>query len=257
MMKSPQRRTILFTYKTEYPADWKKPPVRRIVSLAPEMVGQQLGWVRILSSEVQKRGNVTFGKVQCVQCGTEKWINLDNLARGMTNGCQPCSQPRQTPIWLTDRVTAMRQRCTNPNDRWFSNYGARGIEFRFPSVLAACLYIQETLGLHKHLELDRIDNNGHYEAGNLRYASRKVNSNNRRRSTILLFHELREKHPEVRYADATLRKLLSKGLTVEQVIERWHQPSCKPKGVYGTFSTPDLDIVSLCRDGSCPTATSR
>jgi hypothetical protein len=52
------------------------------------------------------------------------------------------------------------------------------------------------------------------------------------------------KFPNVRYADATLSNLFSRGFTEAQIVHRWHQPSRKPKGVYGTFSKPDQDIAS-------------
>jgi hypothetical protein len=107
----------------------------------------------------------------------------------------------------------------------------------------------ENLGLHRNQELDRIDNNGNYEPGNIRYLPRKVNTNNRNNSTLLRFHNFRTNYPEVRYADNTLRNLLSEGMTDEEIVARWEAPSCKPKGVYGTFSTADQDTVSRLTGG--------
>jgi hypothetical protein len=145
----------------------------------------------------------------------------------------------------------MKQRCTNPKDKGYKNYGGRGVEFRFASPLEAGLWIQANLGLDKEKSLDRIDNNGHYEPGNLRWATNQKQSSNKRVTTATAkrFCELRVTYPEVRYADSTARCLL-KSLTVEQVVDRWHNlKSCKPKGVYGTCSTPDQGTVSLLMDG--------
>lgn len=207
--------------------------------------------VRISSMELILRGGRHYVQVKCSTCGAEKQIELHSLKRGMTKGCQACSQPRTIPRWLERRLTAMKQRCTNPNDKAFKNYGGRGIEFRFESVTSAGLWIMENLGLRKDLELDRIDNNGHYSPGNIRWASDQLQTANRRTSTsrTTAFFELRVKYPEVRYADNTLRNML-KTLTVDQIVDRWHNgKSCKPKGVYGTCSTPAHDIVSLLKDG--------
>jgi hypothetical protein len=111
------------------------------------------------------------------------------------------------------------------------------------------LWVQENLGLHKDKELDRIDNEGHYEAGNLRYVTPAQNlANSRKQKVSAEFHAFRQEHPEIRYADATLRRLLLQGMTPEQIIERYNRPSAKPKGVYGTFSTPDPDIASRLRE---------
>jgi hypothetical protein len=194
---------------------------------------------------------------RCETCGREKWISYGNLKGGRTKGCGPCNQPWRfrkpegVPQWLYGRAKAERDRCTNPNHSTFAHYGGRGIEFRFESPGAAALWIVENLGLPEHpkaVELDRIDNDGHYEPGNLRWVARKVNVANRRNSISPMFHAFRKKHPEIRYADRTLRRLLCEGLTFEEIIERYHRPSDKPKGKYGTFSTADPVIASLHKD---------
>lgn len=73
---------------------------------------------------------------------------------------------------------AAKERCSNPHNRAFAHYGGRGIKFLFESFRE---FIAE-LGLkpHKDLTVDRIDNDGHYQAGNVRWATRKVQVNNRR-----------------------------------------------------------------------------
>lgn len=63
-----------------------------------------------------------------------------------------------------------KARCNNPQKANYKNYGGRGIQFRFKSF-------QEFLsdvGLRPSREhtLDRINTNGHYEAGNLHWATK-------------------------------------------------------------------------------------
>lgn len=76
---------------------------------------------------------------------------------------------------------AMKQRCTNPNDKDFSSYGGRGIEvcsewlFNFNSFLMDMGYKPG-----KGYTIDRIDVNGNYEQSNCRWATMKVQSNNKR-----------------------------------------------------------------------------
>ena len=48
-------------------------------------------------------------------------------------------------------------------------------------------------------------------------------------------------------ADPRLAKMVE-GMTDDQIIERYHKPSLKPKGKYGTYSTPDPTIASLVKD---------
>jgi hypothetical protein len=70
-------------------------------------------------------------------------------------------------------------RCTNPRDAAFHNYGGRGIEFRFESFLEFLTEVGERPS-PKH-SLDRYpDNNGHYEKGNLRWATRLQQNRNKR-----------------------------------------------------------------------------
>jgi len=72
-----------------------------------------------------------------------------------------------------------RKRCENPANAAYDLYGGRGIQFRFDSFEEFLSVVGERPS--SDLTLDRIDNNGHYEKGNVRWVSRKVQSNNRRK----------------------------------------------------------------------------
>jgi hypothetical protein len=100
------------------------------------------------------------------------------------------------------------------------------------------------------MELDRTDNSLGYAPGNLRWST-KVQNRRHTSKTVntAAQHRFRQLYPHVRYADNTMKNLLSMGLTFEQIERRWNQPSYKPKGVYGTCSTADPFIASLHKDG--------
>jgi len=71
-----------------------------------------------------------------------------------------------------------KHRCTNPNNKEFPHYGGRGIRFRFTSFEQ----FFATLGPRpREMSLDRINNNGNYEPGNVRWASSSQQQRNRRK----------------------------------------------------------------------------
>lgn len=69
-------------------------------------------------------------------------------------------------------------RCNDPNVWNYKYYGFRGIQFKFesPEELEACIGLPPTT---KH-QIDRIDTDGHYEPGNVRWSTARENVRNRR-----------------------------------------------------------------------------
>lgn len=192
------------------------PPPAEHISYKPEMVGEQYGWVKIISSEKRwnKKMNHCYVLTQCQGCGSIQWQERNSLTRGASKGCQSCSQPKKIPHWLDRRLTAAKRRCENQNDPGYANYGARGIKFQFPSVTVAGLYLIQRFGIPKaKLELDRIDNNGDYAPGNLRFVSHTQNNSNKRNTVLTEFHQ--QQWPYVR--SVVIRKL-TRGLTREEII---------------------------------------
>lgn len=72
-----------------------------------------------------------------------------------------------------------RQRCSNPKNKDYANYGGQGIKVILESVddLIACIGLPPP-----KTSLDRINPHGHYEAGNLRWATKVVQAANKKSS---------------------------------------------------------------------------
>lgn len=102
-------------------------------------------------------------------------LNHESVGLRSRTNCQSLGR-KQTPEYRSYR--AAKERCNNPGHINFSNYGGRGIEFRFESFeeFFAELGLKPT---PRH-SIDRIDSDGHYEKGNVRWASPTQQAQNRR-----------------------------------------------------------------------------
>ena len=70
-----------------------------------------------------------------------------------------------------------KDRCRNPNNSAFKYYGARGIKFLFRSFAQ----FLKCLGPRPEgMSIDRINNDGHYKPGNVRWATPKTQGRNKR-----------------------------------------------------------------------------
>lgn len=71
-----------------------------------------------------------------------------------------------------------RYRCSSPKcDKW-AEYGGRGIQFKFESFEQ---FLAEVGPRPAGMTLDRINRNGDYEPGNVRWATKSHQNKNRRR----------------------------------------------------------------------------
>lgn len=210
----------------------KPPPV---ITFLPELVvvGTRFGsWQTITSAWRESRGRSAHRKVtvRC-DCGTEKVAFYDNLTSGKSTACHACSTREHrwdggatTPEWLRRRFTAAQNRCTSPGDHRWEYYGGRGIEFRFESVEAAARWMIDNCGLprqSRRTQIDRIDNNGHYEPGNLRWASARTNICNRRNAVLPESWVFRQK--EWPFSRKAVETKLRAGMTREQIFAEAHE----------------------------------
>lgn len=135
---------------------------------------------------------------------------------GLTPNGEP--PPRIYRVWQD-----MRGRCSDQNDKRWKDYGGRGITVCERWQMSVAAFIAD-IGPHPGAEytLDRINNDGNYEPGNVRWASRSEQAQNTRRTraNILTVRAIR-----------LLRQ--HEGFTYEALAEMFHLR----KGVISQIAT--------------------
>ena len=81
---------------------------------------------------------------------------------------------------------AMLQRCNNPDNEYYLYYGGRGIQVceRWQGLKGFNHFIEDMGERPKGLTLERINNDGNYEPGNTKWATRQEQAINRRTPLI-------------------------------------------------------------------------
>lgn len=116
------------------------------------------------------------------RCGwyCESTIGDLNRKTKPKRSCGKCQADERYPSeWYT--WIRMQQRCYNPDNKDYPNYGGRGITVC--AAWRADFYnFLEDMGLKEYTNhsLDRIDNNGNYERENCRWTTSFVQNNNKR-----------------------------------------------------------------------------
>jgi hypothetical protein len=164
---------------------------------AKDITGQRFGRLAALGPVGKDRWGCLLWLCRC-DCGNLTTAVTSNLISANTRSCGCLVQEgvyaysrthgkTKTPthyLW-----TNIKTRCLNPNYKQFNDYGGRGI-----TLCAA--WIDDFAAFHDYVSslphfgekgysLDRIDNDGNYEPGNLRWATQSEQTRNTRRNRLL------------------------------------------------------------------------
>lgn len=130
----------------------------------------------------------------CKHCGKQKILHKIEIAKNCFRfWCDVCCehynkwQHKKLIQCIRSRYHNAVSRCTDGSNINYHNYGGRGIQCRFENVNDYIDHIindlkGDTFVKIRELDIDRIDNDGHYEVGNLRLVTRSENLKNRRKT---------------------------------------------------------------------------
>lgn len=158
-----------------------------------DLTGKRFDRWLVLGRSMRK-SRAVFWNCRC-DCGTEREVAGNHIRNGHTKSCGClCLEINAKRLkgnqlgkihGLHDHPLrairkAMIRRCGNPNDRFFKNYGGRGIIVcdEWKESLVAFYEWAIDNGWFKGLSIDRINNDGKYEPKNCRWIT--VSENSRR-----------------------------------------------------------------------------
>lgn len=158
---------------------------------------QRFGRLVVIERTGSKKNKATW--LCLCDCGNFVIVVGQNLRRGGTKSCG-CFQKAlvrnrsithsRTHTKLYTIWIQMRGRCKNKANSSYKNYGGRGI--------TVCKEWEQFENFYfdmgdppKGLTLERINNDGNYEPSNCKWATRKEQSNNSRKNTIIEYNSQR------------------------------------------------------------------
>lgn len=170
-------------------------------------------------------------------CGAEKPVRGVSLRNGdiVSCGCHSAelARKRQYRHGLCDdpiynSFCSIKSRCTNPNNQDWDLYGGRGIRCDFRSAQELfCVLGPRPSPEHS---VDRYPNqNGHYQPGNVRWATQEQQNRNRRSNRLIEYQGRIMCIAD--WADATglnanmIRRRLNRGWSVKDALTKPSRPT--------------------------------
>lgn len=152
-------------------------------------IGKTLGRLTVMQEYGRSKSGDVLWECQCA-CGKRTVVRGSQLKRGVVKSCGclrklwPLAHFKKHGLIHTKEYNAwegMKQRCNNANSKSYYNYGGRGIRVCDKWANSFMAFLSDVGRCPAPgLSIDRINNNGNYEPGNVRWATATEQSRNNR-----------------------------------------------------------------------------
>lgn len=166
------------------------------------------------------------------ECGGERVVRVQRLTSGEAQSCGCAgdkphgsyarhgkTRTREYNIWV-----GMKQRCTNPANPRYAEWGGRGIQICERWLNSFENFLADMGPCPERFSIDRINNNGNYEPPNCRWASgseQQLNNRGTRKETAFgKTLSLVEWAREIGVDPSTISRALRRGESVGAVAAR-------------------------------------
>ena len=191
-----------------------------------------------LSPEIQKSIDILFGKLKKAEIKIEhlqKQLDLIFGKAPIAKKLNPSIKHGMSGTRIYSIWRAIKSRCFRKSEKSYKNYGGRGITM-YPAWIhdfqAFYDYVSQLENYHKTgYTLERINNDGNYEPGNLKWATRKEQNSNNRHTIVVEYQGqkmcLKDLATKINVSYATLLKRHKNGKDLFAPVDKRYLPKSK------------------------------
>lgn len=168
------------------------------------------------------------------------------------------SKDRFYQVW-----NGIKQRCYNPHNKNYHNYGGRGIEVcdEWRNNFQAFYNWSMENGYKDGLQIDRIDNNLGYSPNNCRWVDKFTNNNNRRNNILFSYNGVTQSlRAWCRYLNISYKTCMTRyyrGHTIEEclnlvTLSDHRQTKTRYNAILYSYEDKIYSVSSLARELNIP-----